>query len=218
MASLRRNYRGKIMSVGANPFAKGNDDPQMLLILAQGVALPHLSGVLRLALQRADVHWVQKKLGGAELAAVRELGRAQDRIVQRFGERVVSGFERLQGGTGAMPIAGMQLGQVSDDSLVEQMTAQEMIERLTKANQPALGQLGQRLARLAGRDRLQPQEYPCHPQFIVEALNASLVGLPVTIDALVVVYRCLEQELAGGLRPLCDRLNTDLGAAGVLGS
>lgn len=201
-----------------NPFLANNSDPQMLLVVTQGMLQSQLATSLDRALQQAEDQLQQQSLRGrdAELTAVRDLRRARDRILQRFEQHVASAFEQLQGAPGTMPAAGSRLSLVSDDGLVEQLTAQEMVENLAKLHETALAHLERRLAALAGRGAVAVSANPCHPKFFGDSLNASLGSLYLTINVRVLVYRCVEQELRRSLGPLYQRLNAELAAAGVL--
>ncbi|MFK3648797.1 DUF1631 family protein [Lysobacter enzymogenes] len=205
-----------------NPFQKNSSDPQMVLVVAQGLVQSHLAATLGRALQQAEDQLQQQSLRGrdAELTAVRDLRRARSRILQRFEQQVGSAFEQLQGAAGAAPAAaaGFRLSLVSDDGLVEQLAAQEMVENLAKAHETALGHLERRLVVLSGRGALAPSANPCHPKYLGDSLNASLGSLYLTINVRVLVYRCVEQELRRALGPLYERLNAELAAAGVLPS
>ena len=196
-------------------------DRGRLLDSLQKQMLERVMPALDRALGKVDDYLFDRSQQGDEefgLLALRELRRQRGQITRRYEEVVQAGFRNLRGASEWFPVDGRQsdLSLLSEEELEEQLAVEQLADSLVRLHGPSLEMASKRIAHVAGREDLQPQDNPLAPAFLATALRNALGQSELVAGVRIVVFKFFERELSAVLGAAYERANTLMIAAGVL--
>jgi len=185
----------------------------------QKVAVDRLGTALDAVMRQADDFLFDRSAQaaeGSELTALRDLRRARPQLRQTFEGSIVSAFQRLRRGPMPPDAVKQELKLLSEDDLEEQLASEQMAENLARRHAASLELLDQRIAMLAERTALAPNDNPVGPAALGQAMRDALAGAELSTSVRIALYKFAERELATALTPLYNGINARLAEAGIL--
>ena len=116
----------------------------------------------------------------------------------------------------ATPLRADQMRILEDRDVAEELAIEDIVERASNRYRQDLHALTVRLAALAERDALKPEQNPVAPLNLCVAFRATIDLLDIELDARLALYQLFDTLLARQLESLYDPLNELLADAGIV--
>lgn len=113
-------------------------------------------------------------------------------------------------------LSGAELSLVEEAALEEELAIKGMVDKGRGLFQRELQALDARLAHMAGRDEIAPEENPLSPEVLCHALGQALRPLALDLPVRLLVYKLYDQVVVAALGGFYREANAGLIQQGVL--